>query len=142
MFLKKYGENMSAFESKTSGIVITITTQFVSGFKHIHTSLDWIFQFVKCLSWWWVGVIWTRHIKLNSVVSLQSYSDTLSKNNCFLRWPIFSTLTMTFRVCLICLEIIQCQNGIQRNRKKGTVVCKVRMSTMKPKLFCLQLKTN
>ena len=40
MFLKKYGENMSAFESKTPGIVITITTQFVSEFKHIQTSSD------------------------------------------------------------------------------------------------------
>ena len=44
MFLKKYGENKSAFESKTSGIVITITTQFVSEFKQIHTSSDCIFN--------------------------------------------------------------------------------------------------
>ena len=43
MFKKNLGK-MSAFKSKTPKIVITITSQFVSGFKQIHTSLDWIFN--------------------------------------------------------------------------------------------------
>ena len=39
MFKKNLGK-MSAFKSKTPKIVITITSQFVSGFKQIHISLD------------------------------------------------------------------------------------------------------
>ena len=41
---------MSAFESKTPGIVITITTQFVSVFKQIHTSSDLIFNSICKMS--------------------------------------------------------------------------------------------
>ena len=49
---------MAAFKSKTPKIVTTITSQFVSGFKEIHTrfKVEYSIQFVKCLSWW-VGVI-------------------------------------------------------------------------------------
>ena len=44
-FKQNLGKICQLFKSKTPGIVITITTQFVSGFKQIHTSFGLNFQF-------------------------------------------------------------------------------------------------